>query len=159
MPHSVSRAIRFLRPTRPPDWRMTIPLLPLAGFMAALLSVAMPAELAAIADGNIGGAWQFWGFLFAVAFFLGIGAGVAETTGAKAVAQTMPDSPLAAFIRTSFSCLASLLSARLAEALSIISLVDSSGVFRTCQSRDTSSPLTPDLWPTGSSPRVTYEPA
>ena len=127
--------------------------------MAALLSVAMPAELAAIADGDIGGAYHFWGFLLAFAIFLGIGAGVAETTGTKAFAQTMPDSPLAAFIRTNLSRLASLLTARLAEALSIISLVDSSGIFRVLQSPDSSSPLTPDLWPTGSSPRVTYESA
>ena len=157
--HIVSFWLTSMWSTRPRGWRPVVVILPLAGFMAALLSITLPAELVAISEGDIGGAWEFWTFLLISAVILGLGAGVVETTGAQAVAQTMPGSPLAAFVRMSLSCLVRLLTSSLQKILSIIAIVSVVNLSRRRDSPNSSSPLTPDLWPSGASPRLIYEPA
>ena len=159
--HSVCEIIRSLKPTRPPDWRRALVLfLPVAGLMAVFLSNLLPGELAAIANGEITGeTWWFWTFLAIFAIILGLGTGLAEDTGTKALVQTMAVSPVASLIREAFSSVAEMLSPSMANVLSVLVLVNSSQFLRRHDSDDFSSPLTltPDLWPTGATPRIVYE--
>ena len=156
--HNPSFWIASLWSARPQGWRLAIMALLTASLMAMALSVTTQAELAIIADGNVTGFWQFWAFLLAGAVLSGFGAGVVEATRFEDLKATVPETRPAAFIQNQLSCHVESLVAHLvnapAAALTVVARI--SQRLRTLISLPL---LTPDLWPTGASPRIIYESA
>ena len=128
---------------------------------ASLMALALPfttqAELTAIAEGDLSACWQFWAFLLAGAVLSGFGAGVVETTRFEDLKATVPETRPAAFIQNQLSSHVESLVAHLvnapAAALTVVARI--SQRLRTLISLPL---LTPDLWPTGATPRLIYEP-
>ena len=143
---------------RPQGWRFAIMALLTACLMALALSVTTQAELAAIAEGDLLAFWQFWAILLAGAALSGFGAGVVETTRIEDLAVTIPETPQAAFIESYPSRHLASIAALMANSPAAVLTVAA----RAAQRFRTLNPLpllTPDLWPTGASPRTIYEPA
>ena len=156
-PHSVCKVIRFLRPGRPPDWRRALVMaLPLAGLMAVAFRVANEADVTAIESGYFLCAWEMLLFLVVGSAACGLAFGVVETTTYKDLIQTLPWSPLAALIMMIISGLVHAIGTWSISA-SVIALYSEAHSVRYSDWQESSPPLTPDLWPTGATPRILYE--
>ena len=130
-----------------------------ASLMAIALSVTIPSEIEAISEGRIFGAWGFWLFLLCGAAALGVCAGVVETTRFRDLYLTLPRLPWAAFIKSMLSrIIRAIATLTLIAIVSLIAVVVVVSFTQHRESREPSSPLTPDLWPTGATPRLIYEP-
>ena len=142
----------------PPGWRLALMALLTVGLMAIALSVTSPSEMKAISEGQIFGSLGFWLFLLGGAGVLGVCAGVVETTRFRDLYLTLPRLPWAAFIKLMLSrIIRAIATLTLIAIVSLIAVVVVSFT-QLRESREPSSPLTPDLWPTGASPRLIYEP-
>ena len=130
----------------------------LVGLMMLLaLPFTTPADLDAIADGKVPG---FWVFLLLGAALSGFGVGVLDTIKHEDLVATLPDSEIATLITRTVSRLVrtivSLAVNSPAAPLVVVARVSQ----RFNRFISLRLPLlTPDLWPTGASPRVIYEPA
>ena len=158
--HNASNWLASMWSTRPQACRLAIMALLTASLMALALSFTTEAEFAAIAEGDLSACWQFWAILLFGAVLSGFGAGVVETTRFEDLAVTIPESALAAHIQNQLSHYFNALFVLMANASSAVLLSVIRDTQRYNRFISLRLPLlTPDLWPSGASPRVTYEPA
>ena len=149
-----------LRTYRPDGLHLAIVALLVGLMVLMVLPFTTSADLDAIAEGDLSACWQFWAILLLGAVLSGFGAGVVETTRFEDLAVTMPESALAAHIQNQLSCYFNALVVLMANApsavlLSVIRVSRRFNPFITLRL----PLLTPDLWPSGASPRLIYEPA
>ena len=140
---------------------MAIMALLTASLMALALPFTTQAELTAIAEGDLSACWQIWAILLLGAALVGFGAGVVETTRFEDLAVTMPESALAAHIQNQLSRYFNALVVLMANAPSavLLSVIRVSRRFNPFITLRRLPLLTPDLWPSGASPRLIYESA
>ena len=132
----------------------------LVGLMVLLaLPFTTPADLDAIAEGDLSACWQFWTILLLGSALSGFGAGVLATTKHEDLVATLPDSPMATLImRTARLIRTVVVLMANAPAAPLVVVARVSQRFNPVISLPLPL-LTPDLWPSGASPRVIYEPA
>ena len=146
-----------LRSYRPDGLRLAIMAVLTVGLMVLALLFTTPADLAAIADGKLP---EFWVFLLVSSALIGFGAGVLDTTKRADLVATLPHSPIATLITRTVSHLV-----RTVVALALNSPAAPLVVVARVSQRFNPLTslllplLTPDLWPTGATPRLIYEPA
>ena len=153
--HNAPILLASLRSYRPDGWRLAIMAVLTVYLMVLALLFTTPVDLAAIADGKFSG---FWGFLLAAAVLSGFVAGVLDTTKHEDLVATLPDSQIATLITRTVSRLVRTVVALAVNspAAPLVVVPQISQRLRTLISRPI---LTPDLWPTGASPRLIYETA
>ena len=126
------------------------------GLMAIALKMATQTEIAAFESGHFLSVWPVWVFLVSAAATCGFGFGVVEVTRYKDLLLTLPWSPLTAFTRKVLSHIVHAIAAWTAGA-SIMALCAVVQIAQNFDRHDPSPLLTPDLWPSGSSPLIIYD--
>ena len=145
-----------LRSYRPDGCDLALMALLVGNLMLLALPFTTPADIAAIADGNVTG---FWVFLLVFSALSGFVVGVLDTTKRGDWVATLPHSQIAALItRMVFRLVRMAVALALnAPAAALVVVVRISQRFNPFIS--IRLPLfTPDLWPTGATPRLIYEP-
>ena len=145
-----------LRSYRPDGLHLAIVALLVSLMVLLALPFTTPADLVAIAEGDLSACWQLWAILLLGAALSGFGAGVLETTKHEDLLATLPDSEISTLITRTVSRLV-----RTVVAFAVNCPAVPLGVVAR---PFISLPLpllpllTPDLWPSGASPRLIYEP-
>ena len=149
-----------LRSYRPDGLHLAIVALLVSLMVLLALPFTTPADLVAIAEGDLSACWQLWAILLLGAALSGFGAGVLETTKHEDLLATLPDSEISTLITRAVSRLVRTVVALAVNcpAAPLVVVARVSQKFNPFISLRLPL-LTPDLWPTGPSPRLIYEPA
>ena len=155
--HNAPILLASLRSYRPDGWRLAIMTVLVGNLMMLALLFTTPADLAAIADGKLP---EFWVFLLVSSALIGFGAGVLDTTKRADLVATLPHSPIATLITRTVSHLVRTVVALALNSPAAPLVVGARVSQRFNPLTSLLLPLlTPDLWPTGATPRLIYEPA
>ena len=149
-----------LRSYRPDGLHLAITALLVSLMVMLALPFTTPADLVAIAEGDLSACWQVWATLLVFSTLSGFVAGVLETTRRVDLVATLPDSEISSLITRTVSCLVRRVVALAVNspAAPLVVVARVSQKFNPFISLRLPL-LTPDLWPTGPSPRLIYEPA
>ena len=159
MSHNVPKLLASLRSYRPDGWRLAVMTVLVGNLMMFAARFTTQVDLAAIADGDISASWELLVSLIVFSALIGFGAGVVDTTKFEDLVATLPDSPMATLIMRSARLIRTvvvLMANAPAAPLVVVARVSQ----RYNPFISLRLPLlSPDLWPTGASPRLIYESA
>ena len=153
------RTLAFVRDVwaaHPRGWQLVSLLAMGGGLIGMALFAAAPAEIEAISAGNPLAAKELCIFLLIGAAIFGALAGAVDTTGTRRIAETLPGSPLAVFVRSLLSRLISAMTSWWTYATITVLRTGASAYLILIESRRLPLP-TADLWPAGDGPRLVYE--
>ena len=155
--HKAQLLMTSLGSYRPDGLHLAIVALLVGLMMLLALPFTTPADLDPIVDGKVPG---FWLFLLLGAALGGFGAGVLDTIKHEDLVATLPDSEIATLITRTVSHIVRTVVALAVNCLAAPLVVVARVSQRFNPFISLRLPLlTPDLWPTGATPRLIYEPA
>ena len=141
------------------DRRIAVALVMTFCQMVFSLYIATPSEIQAFENGDLSGSWPLILSFLTWSVLLGLSYGVVETAHFDEAFSALSQSPWAAHMRDLASRIVTSLFYFATNYL-VLCLV---GVTRVAERRYTCQPLlpllTPDCWPTGTTPRLVYESA
>ena len=157
--HKTQDLLVSLRTYRPDGLHLAIVALLVGLMVLMVLPFTTSADLDAIAEGDLSACWQLWAILLLGTALSGFGAGVLDTIRREDLVATLPDSEMASLIKRISSRIIGTVVALAVNspAAPLVVVARVSQRFNPFISLRLPL-LTPDLWPSGATPRLIYEP-